>query len=233
VEATLAGTRPAGEWAGYLLEDFRFTDFRAGARVLDVGFGEGEELQRLRNRGCAAIGLEPDAALAERARRRGHIVCRGAAERLPFCTGVFDGVLCKVVVPYTDERRALAEIARVLRPGGRARLAYHGLGYSLRYLLAGAGWKRRAYAARTIANTIVYALSGRRLPGFLGDSLYQSRRRLQACYRRFGLILIDDPPAPRFLGAPVFIYHTVLRRDDGGDGTAGRRARRQNAGPGG
>ncbi|HXH05504.1 MAG TPA: class I SAM-dependent methyltransferase [Vicinamibacterales bacterium] len=208
--APVTADRPDA-WAAYLLPDFPFTEFPTGARVLDVGFGEGDQLRRLRDAGCRVVGLEPDPALARRVRREGYAVCRGTAERLPFRAAAFDGVLCKVVLPYTDERRAIGELARVLRPGGCARLACHGLGYPLRYLFSAASWKQRVYGARTIANTLVYALLGRRLPGFLGDSLYQSRRRLQASYRQAGLMLIEDPEAPRFLGAPVFIYHTVRK----------------------
>jgi hypothetical protein len=40
-----------------------------------------------------------------------------------------------VVIPYTDEQRAIAEIGRVLAPRGVAVLYLHGPRYSLRYLL--------------------------------------------------------------------------------------------------
>jgi len=138
-------------------------------------------------------------------------VCRAAAERLPFASGSFDGLICKVVIPYTDEASAVREIARVLRPGGVAHVSYHGLGYSLRYLFTDPNWKRRVYGARTIANTMVYRASGHRLPGFWGDTIYQSPSRLLAYYRRSGLELIDAHPSGRFAAAPVFIYHTLRR----------------------
>jgi hypothetical protein len=67
------------------------------------------------------------------------------------------------------------------------------------------------YGARTVANTLVYALTGRRLPSFWGDTLYQSEWRLRRYYQRAGLELVEAPSAPGFAAAPVFIYH-VLRR---------------------
>jgi SAM-dependent methyltransferase len=200
------------EWLDYIVRDFSFVAYEPGQRVLDVGFGSGEQMRRLRASGCRPLGVEYDAGLAARGRAQGLDVCRAAAEHLPFATGSLDGLICKVVIPYTDEAKAVAEIARVLRPGAVARVSYHGLGYSLRYLFTDPNWKRRVYAARVIANTIVYRLSGRRLPGFLGDTVYQSTPRLRRYYDRVGLELVDEHPSPVFAGAPVFIYHRLRRR---------------------
>ncbi|MBI1735457.1 MAG: methyltransferase domain-containing protein [Candidatus Rokubacteria bacterium] len=207
----MTGVGPTCEWPGYILESFEFTDFPAGSRVLDVGFGDGDQMRALRARGCRATGIEFDPSLARGGRAAGLTVCRASADDLPFATGTFDGVICKVVIPYTDEARAIAEIARVLRPGGLARVSFHGLGYKLRYVLAHPDWKRRVYGARVIANTAVYALTGRRLPGFWGDTLYQSERRLRRYYADAGLDVVSSP-ARGFLGAPVFIYHTLRKR---------------------
>jgi hypothetical protein len=93
-------------------------------------------------------------------------------------------------------------------------VSYHGAGYFLRYLLTDSNWKMRVYGARSIVNTFVYAATGCRLPGFWGDTLYQSERRLRRYYRSCGLELLERPSAAAFMGAPVFIYH-VLRRVTG------------------
>jgi SAM-dependent methyltransferase len=200
------------EWPGYILpaDEFDFADFPRGARVLDVGFGEGDQMRALSARGCRAFGLEYDPELARQGRAGGLAVVRASGDELPFASAAFDGVVCKVVVPYTDEARAIAEIARVLKPGGLARVSFHGLGYKLRYLLGRNGWKRRVYGGRVILNTAVYTLTGRRLPGFWGDTLYQSERRLRRYYERAGLTRTGTP-SRRFLGAPVFIYHTLRK----------------------
>lgn len=205
---------PAREWDDYIARDFSFGDgFVDGERVLDVGFGHGEQMQRLVAVGCRALGIECNLQLARDARRAGFPVCCATAERLPFITESMDGVVCKVVLPYTDEAKALAEIARVLRQGGIAGVSYHGLGYSLRYLFTDRSWKRRLYAARVIVNTIVYRALGRRLPGFWGDTIYESARRLRQYYQQAGLELVDEHPSPTFAGAPVFIYHRVRKRE--------------------
>jgi 2-polyprenyl-3-methyl-5-hydroxy-6-metoxy-1,4-benzoquinol methylase len=200
------------EWADYISDDFAFDDYPPGARVLDVGFGAGEQMRRLEARGCRSIGVEPDPGLARDGRLSGLAVCRAFAERLPFLSGAFDGVICKVVIPYTDEAAAIAELARIVRSGAIARVSYHGLGYTLRDLLTDRNWRRRVYGARVIVNTWLYSLTHKRLPGFWGDTLYQSERRLRKYYERAGFHLVNASPSPRFLGAPVFIYHTLRRR---------------------
>jgi len=198
-------------WDSYIADDFPFASFPPGARVLDVGFGGAGQMRRVARAGGVAFGIDTDGALCRQAGAAGLRVCRASAEQLPFGSGSFDGVICKVVIPYTDEARAIAEIARVLMPGATARVSYHGFGYSLRSLLLDRDWKRRVYAARTIVNTLVYRIACRRLPGFWGDTIYQSAARLQACYRRNGLELIEAHPSPRFANAPVFMYHTLRR----------------------
>lgn len=198
-------------WRAFELPEFSFTDFAAGSRVLDVGSGPGDQLAALLEKGVEAIGLEPGAADAARSRARGHVVVRGTAERIPLAAASFDGVLCKVVLPYTDERRAIAEFARVLRPGGRCVIIGHGAGYYLRYLAEGPGLKFRFYALRTLANTAVYRLLGRRIPGWIGDSIHQSPARLARLCRRNGLRPVVERRGSGYRALPVFIYQVAVR----------------------
>lgn len=200
------------DWSAFVAADYSFDAFPSGSRVLDIGFGYGAQMRALAANGCRSFGIEYDPALAGAGARAGLAVCRASSERLPFADASLDGVVCKVVILLTDEMKSVAEIGRVLRPGGTARISYHGAGYSLRYLMHDPNWKRKVYALRTMANTAVYRMTGRRLPGFLGDTLFQTTRRLQHYYRRFGLDLIEEHPSPRFAGAPVFIYHTLRKR---------------------
>lgn len=150
------------------------------------------------------------------ARARGLPVVRGSAERLPFADGCADGIVCKVVVPYTDERATLREWARVLRPGGRVHVCYHGPGYYLHDLVHGQPGVSRAYAARTLLDSAAYPLLGDRRPRWAGTTVCQTRRRLERHYRRVGLEVERDPPVPRFLGLPVFLYQRLRRVEKAG-----------------
>lgn len=200
------------EWTPYLLDDFDFTDFPAGSVVVDIGCGHGGQMRQLQERGCAPIGIEPDASLVAAGQSSGLDVRAGSAELIPLADSSAQGVLCKVSLPYTDERRAISEIARIMAPGASLIACYHGSGYYLRYAIQGPSLARRAYGVRSLLNSWWYAISRRRLPGWIGDTVYQSRARLQRCYNAVGLELTEDVPSPTFAGAPVFIYHRVRRK---------------------
>lgn len=90
-------------------------------RVLDVGTGEGQ-LARLAAGPRVAVGLDPTWSQLEEARRRGGgpAYARGAAASLPFASLTFDAVVaCLVLEHLTELDEAVAEVGRVLRPGGR------------------------------------------------------------------------------------------------------------------
>jgi ubiquinone/menaquinone biosynthesis C-methylase UbiE len=92
--------------------------------VLDVGCGSGEMAEPLRARGGRFWGTDLSwAMLADGRRRHGKEgdarFVSGQAELLPYAAASFDAVLAMGVVEYTaDPERSVAEMARVLRPGG-------------------------------------------------------------------------------------------------------------------
>ena len=198
-------------WRGYLGPELNTSCFPSGGVVVDVGCGWGEQLDQLRSADLRAIGLELDPVSARGCRARGHLVIRAKAEELPIRSGSSPGVLCKVVLPYTDERLALAEISRILSPGGVALLYLHGLGYFVRLLVWPAEWRHVVYGVRTIVNTFFYRIFARRLPGFLGDTIYQSDGRMARYYQQSGLTLEGRLPFRKFMGLPVFMGH-LLRK---------------------
>jgi SAM-dependent methyltransferase len=97
-------------------------------RVLDVGCGAGQTLIASRlPREVVALGMDPDFEALRMGRtldRRLRFVC-ARGERLPFASGTFDLVISRVALPYMRVRAALAEMARVLRPGGRIWIVLH------------------------------------------------------------------------------------------------------------
>lgn len=105
-------------------------DGRVRGHVLDDGCGLGLYLDRLSTQSLTAYGVEFDAERARQAGRRGLCVARAAAEHLPFPRSSFDLILSHEVLEHvTDDRRALEEIARVLRPAGRAVIFVPNRGY--------------------------------------------------------------------------------------------------------
>lgn len=98
-----------------------------GLRVLDCGCGAGELSNEIAARGAAVTGFDLSAEsvrlMRERATRAGTPVPDGAVavmERLPFPDGSFDLVVGKSILHHVAIAPAVAEVRRVLAPGGRA-----------------------------------------------------------------------------------------------------------------
>jgi len=107
----------------------RLIDFAAwrGRDVLDVGCGNGVEVVRFARAGARVTGVDiaPNAIeLAKQNVAQQDVPARldvADAEALPFADATFDLVYAHGVVQYTsDDRRAVGECRRVLRPGGLA-----------------------------------------------------------------------------------------------------------------
>jgi SAM-dependent methyltransferase len=117
-----------------LTVDFDRLGLRAGERVLDLGCGAGRHAYECLRRGAAVVALDADlvelkgvsglmAAMAEAGEApdgASSMEVQGDAFRLPFPAASFDRVIAAEVLEHLpDDRTALAELARVLRPGGR------------------------------------------------------------------------------------------------------------------
>lgn len=98
----------------------------ATGRVLEVGAGSGANFAHYPAAVGQVVAVEPEPhlrELAERAARSAPVpvsVVDGVAEALPAGDGEFDtAVVTLVLCSVTDQARALRELHRVLRPGGR------------------------------------------------------------------------------------------------------------------
>ncbi len=90
-----------------------------GRDVLECGCGTGLLLERFAKFARSAKGIDLSPGMLEHARARGLDVVEGSVTELPFPDASFD-VVCsfKVLAHVPDIGRALAEMARVTRPGG-------------------------------------------------------------------------------------------------------------------
>ncbi|MFB9834458.1 class I SAM-dependent methyltransferase [Actinoallomurus acaciae] len=95
-----------------------------GRRILDAGCGSGPLSAALRDRGAVVTGIDASAGMLALARRRlgddAALHVADLRDPLPFDDGTFDDVVASLVLHYLEDwGPTLAELRRVLRPGGR------------------------------------------------------------------------------------------------------------------
>jgi demethylmenaquinone methyltransferase/2-methoxy-6-polyprenyl-1,4-benzoquinol methylase len=89
-----------------------------GGRLLDLGGGTGRISQTFADAQIVLCDLAP--GMLQEARKKGLLACQGPAEALPFADAAFDAVLVvDAFHHFADQRRAVGEMLRVLRPAGR------------------------------------------------------------------------------------------------------------------
>lgn len=147
-----------------------FRELPDGGRVLDLATGGGEvariawETGRAAGRRLDVVGVdyaELAPSSGEGPRLRGGV----ALEKLPFEAAAFDAATSQYGIEYAEPRAALAELARVLRPGGQALILAHHAG--------------SAIAASTAAQLEAF---DRTMGG--GDALGRARRLFSAILER-------------------------------------------------
>jgi SAM-dependent methyltransferase len=209
--------RLAGHWLDVALNR------RSGLHALDVGCGTGETAVRLARRPEIArvVGLDPSPrALAHARRRHGFPLVLGSALELPFDDAGFDVATCFDVLQHLPERadrRAAAELRRVLRPGGialirananaRAGRRVEGAGYRLGDLsevFASSGFSIRRASYANCLPALAQELRGRLRP----------RGRSRSGHPSGGGLRIQMPPPwlNRMMGGVTAIEAAVAGR---------------------
>jgi SAM-dependent methyltransferase len=96
----------------------------AGRRILEAGCGSAPLSAALRDKGAIVSGFDLSAAMLDLARRRlgddADLTLADLADPLPYADAAFDDVVASLVLHYLrDWTEPLAELRRVLKPGGR------------------------------------------------------------------------------------------------------------------
>jgi SAM-dependent methyltransferase len=121
LETRMAVWRPAAD--GRTPQDVALAALAAvkPASLLEVGSGTGAFAARCANElGCHVVALDASADMVAASRRRGVEAVLGDVENLPFHEASFDAAVAAWMLYHVADRdRALAELARVLRPAGR------------------------------------------------------------------------------------------------------------------
>ena len=117
---------------------------RIKGQILENGCGVGVYVQHMASYGGKVVGLEYDFQRAAEAAKRSRGILSAASEKLPFPSSTFDLILSHEVIEHVaDDRAAVCEMARVLKPGGRILLFCPNRGYP--FETHGIYWKQKYY----------------------------------------------------------------------------------------
>jgi len=122
---------------------------QAAENILDLGCGDGQLTERIVAAGANVTGIDASSKMVAAARARGIAAEEGSAESLPFPDQTFDAVFSNAVLHWVrGQDSMMAEVCRVLRPGGRfvAEMGGHGNIAAIRVAFA-AVLARLGYAA--------------------------------------------------------------------------------------
>jgi SAM-dependent methyltransferase len=166
-------------------------------RVIEIGSGSGPNFPYYPDAVTELVSVEPERNLRAKAIEAAHAsgrpitVVDAVADRLPFEDGRFDAAVAVLVLcSVPDQAAALAELHRVLRPGGELRFYEHVIGSS----------RRLATVQRAMAPGLAKVFGGCRADRDTGAAIEAAGFRLES-YRRFlRRTVMDAPAAPRILG---------------------------------
>ena len=175
--------------------------------VLDIGCGAGQELLPFLSLGATGVGVDLSAEAVQFGQEMlvqsgfgdtTHFLAASGGD-LPFTDECFDVLICRVALMYMDQKSALREVSRVMRPGGRFLLKYHAKSYYVSKFWRGLkthSAKSSIHALRVLATGYIYHLTGKQPTGRLtaGGEIFQTRESLTREFAGLRLKIIGEMP---------------------------------------
>lgn len=154
--------------------------FKAVNVNIFVGIDNSETRIRLANLFAIKLGMEAN---------KRFIIAK--AEELPFSDKTFDLITIELVLPYTDNKRAIREISRVLTDRGIAVFRLHSFAYYIHALPESRGIKETIYFVLCIMNSLYYFCTGIQIfPKMFGrGAVAQSVGRFKVLLKKHGLMM--------------------------------------------
>jgi ubiquinone/menaquinone biosynthesis C-methylase UbiE len=170
-----------------------------GGRVIEVGSGTGPNFRLYPETVDEVVAVEPEDYLRDKAEEAAARAARpikvvdAVADRLPFESASFDAaVAAQVLCSVPDQATALAELGRVVRPGGELRFYEHVL----------ARQPRHARFQRLAGRVTPHIAGGCHPDRDTGRAIEEAGFEIERCRRfTFQPTILDYPVAPRILGA--------------------------------
>jgi len=128
----------------------QWLDAQPGERILDLGCGNGQLTEQIASTGALVQGVDASESMAAAALARGLAVDVAPAEALPYAKASFDAVFSNAALHWVrGQDEMMAQVRRVLRPGGRfvAEMGGHGNIAAIRVALI-AVLERHGFAGR-------------------------------------------------------------------------------------
>lgn len=184
-------------------------------KVLDLGCGAGQELLPFLEKSeafCVGVDIAPELGKitkANFAEKKKAVFVRSQGEKLPFAEASFDVVLCRVAIPYMNNRETMAEVARILKPNGVFLLKTHAPPFffaMLKERLKTLNPKQIAYPLICLAGSFWHLLTGKQLQkGFWqGKEIFQTQGFIEIETAKNGLkiegfLADNNPQTPSYL----------------------------------
>jgi ubiquinone/menaquinone biosynthesis C-methylase UbiE len=179
-------------------------EFTADSVFLDLGCGAGPALVKACElptspRFLVGIDIDRSSLMAANAflgmHRRRCLLVQADLAALPIKTEAVSHLCSRLSLPYVDQHASMAELGRVLKPGGNAFLQLHAPGFYVQLLYDElSSWKRIVCNSFCLFNGFLFSLLGIQLriprPRGVYQELYQTHSGMRRVLKRHGIAVL-------------------------------------------